>query len=408
MRTSKITIVGDIMCEPLLIRAAKNQNGYDFSETFSSGIKQLFSSSDVVIGNLETPLAGQEVKYCEELYSFNAPDEFADAIVTAGISFVTTANNHCLDRGIQGLERTVRVLNAKRLKHTGTFIQENDGIDYLYANGLKIAVLSCTYGTNLSSNHQRLQPEQSFCVNMIRPQDSVLNTKHKEKKHRCLHFFKRAFFKCLRMARIKEWKIQQLNKLCKTDVTIPYADDNVDIDNTKEYVDGIIDKLKIAKGNSDFVLFFPHMGGQFNEHPGLFSEYVMDTAVKSGFCDAIVASHPHVVQKAEFRNNIPCFYSLGNFSMSPNSYYIPKDADTDIGIAVHLYLDGSNISDVTFSFILMIEKGKKMMKVEHVCEEKMCITDALREKIQKAYSTITGGKLDDNEPIFTEYKLRRQ
>ena len=63
----KISILGDIMCEPLLLKAAKKGGSYDFSGVFEN-VKELLSESDYVIGNLETPLAGKEAKYVNELY----------------------------------------------------------------------------------------------------------------------------------------------------------------------------------------------------------------------------------------------------------------------------------------------------------------------------------------------------
>ena len=72
----KISFLGDIMCEPLLLKAAKIHNTYDFSRVFLN-VKGLLADSDYVVGNLETPLAGEEAGLVNELFSFNAPDEFA-------------------------------------------------------------------------------------------------------------------------------------------------------------------------------------------------------------------------------------------------------------------------------------------------------------------------------------------
>ena len=53
------------------------------------------------------------------MYSFNTPDEFADILPDAGFGFVSTANNHCLDRGTAGLYRTLDVLDRVGIGHTG-------------------------------------------------------------------------------------------------------------------------------------------------------------------------------------------------------------------------------------------------------------------------------------------------
>ena len=48
---TKITVLGDIMCEPYLIRAAKQGDTFDFNPLFA-GLKDMLSLSDYVIGNL--------------------------------------------------------------------------------------------------------------------------------------------------------------------------------------------------------------------------------------------------------------------------------------------------------------------------------------------------------------------
>ena len=76
----KITVVGDIMCEPPILHAAKKPDGtYDFSPMYEK-VKPLFSKSDYVIGNMETVLAGEEAGYTENFFSFNAPDSFGEAL----------------------------------------------------------------------------------------------------------------------------------------------------------------------------------------------------------------------------------------------------------------------------------------------------------------------------------------
>jgi poly-gamma-glutamate synthesis protein (capsule biosynthesis protein) len=63
-----------------------------------------------------------------------------------------TANNHSLDSGASGLVTTIDILEEYGIKSVGTY---KDGIDYVNRNplilnskGVKIALLSYTYGTN--------------------------------------------------------------------------------------------------------------------------------------------------------------------------------------------------------------------------------------------------------------------
>ncbi len=146
----KISFLGDIMCEGPFLNAARKKDGtYDFSSAFM-GLRQLLSESDYVIGNLETPLAGEEYGYTntEELYSFNTPIDFAYAVKDMGVDLVLTANNHCCDRGIHGLEQTLKILDKCALEHTGTYVNGESGSFYTCVKGINIAVISCTASTN--------------------------------------------------------------------------------------------------------------------------------------------------------------------------------------------------------------------------------------------------------------------
>ena len=120
MSLTKITVFGDIMLEAPLFQQLKGREPSDFEKPFAP-LRPLLESSDLVVGNLETPLAGGAVGYVEDCFSFNAPDAFAHALRQLGFGFFTTANNHCLDRGYAGLCRTLDVLDSLGIPHTGTY-----------------------------------------------------------------------------------------------------------------------------------------------------------------------------------------------------------------------------------------------------------------------------------------------
>ena len=83
---------------------------------------------------------------------FSAPDAFAEDLKKVGFDILVTANNHTVDKGKKGLERTLSILDSLNILHTGSFRnqQEHDSITPLMieAKGVKIALLSYTYGTN--------------------------------------------------------------------------------------------------------------------------------------------------------------------------------------------------------------------------------------------------------------------
>jgi poly-gamma-glutamate synthesis protein (capsule biosynthesis protein) len=147
-----ITLVfaGDMMSHMPQVKAAYNPQSkrHEYEHWFQF-LKDTIASADFAIANLETPLGG-------EPYSgypmFSAPDAFAEDLKKVGFDILVTANNHTVDKGRKGLERTLSILDSLNILHTGSFRnqQEHDSTTPLMieAKGVKIALLSYTYGTN--------------------------------------------------------------------------------------------------------------------------------------------------------------------------------------------------------------------------------------------------------------------
>ncbi|MFO7932480.1 MAG: CapA family protein [Bacteroidales bacterium] len=152
----KIIFTGDIMGHDSQIASAlaAGGDGYDYRSCFRY-LQPYFSEADLVIGNLEVTLAGPPYRGYPR---FSSPDELADALLEAGFDILITANNHALDRGDDGLVRTLHQLDRRGILHTGTFSDSAGRQRYypllLEKNGIRIALLNYTYGTNgLKSDH---------------------------------------------------------------------------------------------------------------------------------------------------------------------------------------------------------------------------------------------------------------
>jgi poly-gamma-glutamate synthesis protein (capsule biosynthesis protein) len=149
LRIAKINIVGDLMCHSVQFNYAHVENdSFDFNGVFDQ-VKEYLSSADFTIGNLETVLAGKENKYSGYPY-FNAPDDFLFAIKDAGFDLLITANNHAIDQGAEGVERTINKMNELEINHTGTFSSQvdRDSIRIYNINGIHLAVIAYSYSTN--------------------------------------------------------------------------------------------------------------------------------------------------------------------------------------------------------------------------------------------------------------------
>lgn len=145
----KLLFVGDLMQHQAQIDAARTDAGtYDYSACFAH-VKEQISQADVAIGNLEVTLGGKPYRGYP---TFSAPDEYLSAIQEAGFDVLLTANNHCLDRGKAGLERTIRQLETRNIPFAGTYRNPEERKAryplFIEKKGFRIALLNYTYGTN--------------------------------------------------------------------------------------------------------------------------------------------------------------------------------------------------------------------------------------------------------------------
>lgn len=147
-----ITLVfgGDLMGHGPQIQAAKldSSEGYDYKPGFRY-LETSLKTANFAVANLEVTLAGPPYQGYPQ---FSSPDDYAKNMKQLGIDLLVTANNHSQDGGKRGLIRTLNVLDSFEIKHTGTFRDTNEfEKQYPYMqtiNGLKIAFLNYTYGTN--------------------------------------------------------------------------------------------------------------------------------------------------------------------------------------------------------------------------------------------------------------------
>lgn len=158
-----IMAVGDIMMHMPQVNAGRTSEGYNFTPFFED-VKPLFDQADLVLGNLETTLSGSELGY-SGFPRFNSPDEVADSLKKAGFDVITTANNHSIDKGEEGLLSTLDQLDRVGLNYTGTFRTEEDRehILMITKNEISIAVLAYTYGTNGLS----IPRNKDYLVNLL-------------------------------------------------------------------------------------------------------------------------------------------------------------------------------------------------------------------------------------------------
>jgi hypothetical protein len=254
----KIVFAGDIMGHDTQIQGAYDaQTGsYNYEPTFRY-ISSYIEDADIAIANLEVTLAGAPYSGYPR---FSSPDNLAIAAREAGFDIFVNSNNHALDRGKRGFNRTLDVLDSLDIIHTGTFRNINEKDLYypliVEKNNISIALLNYTYGTN------SLKEDTPCIVNRI---DTALIRK---------------------------------------------------------------DILKARSACVDYIIITMHWGNEYDRYENEAQVCLAEFMLSSG-ADAVIGSHPHVVQPVRLyypdNSDSSVFnivvYSLGNFVSNQREQY---------------------------------------------------------------------------------------
>jgi len=147
-----ILFTGDVMCHGTQLRGAYDSetDTYDFKDVFLP-LKPYVEKADYSVLNFETVTAGKEKRY-RGYPTFNTPDTIIDALENVGFDMFLTANNHCLDVGKFGLEKTIDEIKKRNLDQTGTFKDIEPKPFLKEIKGVKFAFINYTYGCNGMEN----------------------------------------------------------------------------------------------------------------------------------------------------------------------------------------------------------------------------------------------------------------
>ena len=161
---------GDVLTHDAVLERARAygrrvNRPYDFRPMLA-GIRPIVSKADLALCHLEVPLSrtGHDISSWP---AFNAPPQLARALRWTGYDACSTASNHAMDQGAQGVAATLAVMDTAGLRHTGTARDPNEASQptILAVRGLRIALLSYTYGLN----NGPLPPSQRWLVKTIEP-----------------------------------------------------------------------------------------------------------------------------------------------------------------------------------------------------------------------------------------------
>lgn len=147
-----ILMVGDILLHDNVQESGKLSDGtYNYDHLFAN-VAEDIQGADIAIANQEVILGGTEIG----LYgypNFNGPYEVGDALAKAGFNVILHATNHTLDRGKTALVNCMNFwkTNYADVAVLGVFESQEAYDNHIYIHeqdGIKIAILNYTYGTN--------------------------------------------------------------------------------------------------------------------------------------------------------------------------------------------------------------------------------------------------------------------
>lgn len=145
-----VVATGDVLIHPALTEQAEADGGgtRDFEPLFA-GIKPVIEGADLAICHMEVPLATADGDF-EGYPLFYAPPEVATAVAATGYDTCSTASNHTLDHGADGVATTLDALDAAKIGHTGSArnAQEAETPLVREVNGVKVGQVSFTFGLN--------------------------------------------------------------------------------------------------------------------------------------------------------------------------------------------------------------------------------------------------------------------
>lgn len=146
-----LCMVGDILLHTPVAESGRTADGsYRFDAVFAH-MQEKITEADLAIVNQEVIIGGEELGV-SGYPAFNAPYELGDALANAGFDVVCHATNHALDKGKKGIvncltfwnenypETAVLGIHGSEEEQSEIFVYEQEGI--------RIAILNYTYGTN--------------------------------------------------------------------------------------------------------------------------------------------------------------------------------------------------------------------------------------------------------------------
>lgn len=307
-----IAFAGDILFDAqYAVMSAMLQNGGDISTAIAPELIEEMQNADIMMLNNEFPYSDRGTPTEGKQFTFRAKPSYVSYLDDLGVDLVSLANNHAYDYGEAAFLDTLTTL-------------EEAGITYVGA------------GRNLE---EARRPVYYIIDNM-------------------------------KIAFVSATQIERLDNPDTKGAT----DSSAGVFRCWNG-DNLIETVKEAKENSDFVIVYLHWGTE-NEVNIDWAQEKQAPEVAAAGADLIIGDHPHCLQQISVVQGVPVIYSLGNF------WFNSKTVDTGM-VKVTLSRDGLQ----EFQFIPCLQSGSRTTLLQG--EEKTRVLDYMR--------SISGGvRIDDD------------
>jgi len=265
-----IGMIGDVLFHDWLILGGLQEDGtYDYPYIYEY-LEPDVNNLDFAMFNMEGTLAGPPYTGYP---IFSAPSELANSMAEKGFDLATTASNHSVDRGVEGMYATIESLRSAGLENLGTRKEGDPPYFSTELNGIKVAISTATYTTPkidgmVSLNGIPVPAEVEHLIDTFSLEEAYMYDD---------------------MA-----KLQQRARTMR-------------------------------EAGNEVVIFIMHWGTEYSLqedwYQGLYAQALADAGV-----DMVFGMHPHVVEpiktikSEDGKHNMLVYYSLGN-SVSDQSYY---------------------------------------------------------------------------------------
>lgn len=296
-----VAFAGDILFDPgYAVMSKLQQNGGQISAGIAPDLIEEMRSADIMVLNNEFPYSDRGTPTPEKQFTFRARPQTVSYLGDLGVDLVSLANNHAYDYG-----------EAAFLDTMDTLAQA--GIAYVGA------------GRNLQEAR--------------RPVYYIINN--------------------MKIAFVAATQIERLDN-----------PDTKGATDTSAGVfrcwngDNLLETVREARQNSDFVIVFLHWGTENQDTIDWAQEKQAPEVAEAG-ADLIIGAHPHCLQQISMVNGVPVVYSLGNF------WFNSKTVDTGM---VKVVLNENGLQSL--QFIPCLQSGCKTSLVQG--EEKRRILNYMR------------------------------